>query len=210
MADLVKVPDPGWTFRLLPDALHDLGVTPRGVIHVGAHHGEEVSTYLACGFESIVLVEPDPESCAVIAAQPWYDRVTLVPAACAAAEAGDAATFHRSADSVFSGLIANPAHRLLAAFEVPAGPVSAIQAAHPANVLVVDTQGTEMDVLRSADLSSLDLVIVETQEAGPRSYGAYWPELVGWAAACGWVPAVQWTREQGWADTLLVREAGRD
>jgi hypothetical protein len=75
-------------------------------------------------------------------------------------------------------------------------------------VLVVDTQGTEMDVLLSADLSTLDLVIVESQTIGPDAYGAYWPELADWAAAHRWRPAIQWARDRdGWADTLLVPAA---
>ena len=38
----------------------------RGVIHVGAHHGQEVDQYLAHGCERIVLVEPNPDACRVL------------------------------------------------------------------------------------------------------------------------------------------------
>lgn len=34
---------------------------PRGVIHVGAHEGQEVEAYLACGFRRILLIEANPE-----------------------------------------------------------------------------------------------------------------------------------------------------
>lgn len=43
---------------LLLDRLE--GVTPKGVIHVGAHEGEEVPEYLKRGFSPIVLFEPNP------------------------------------------------------------------------------------------------------------------------------------------------------
>ena len=39
---------------------------PRGAVHVGAHHGEEVGAYLAAGCREVVLVEANPEHCAVL------------------------------------------------------------------------------------------------------------------------------------------------
>lgn len=38
----------------------------RGVIHVGAHEGQEVDPYLAHGCGRIVLVEPNPEACRIL------------------------------------------------------------------------------------------------------------------------------------------------
>lgn len=37
-----------------------------GVVHVGAHQGEEVPAYLAAGFERVVLIEANPEACRVL------------------------------------------------------------------------------------------------------------------------------------------------
>jgi hypothetical protein len=34
---------------------------PQRVIHVGAHDGQEVDAYLACGFRKILLIEANPE-----------------------------------------------------------------------------------------------------------------------------------------------------
>ena len=53
-----------------------------------------------------------------------------------------------------------------------------IQSALPANVLVVDTQGTELDVLSTADFDGVDLVIVETQDLSREMYAAFWPDAV--------------------------------
>lgn len=36
-------------------------ITPRGVIHVGAHEGEEVEGYLAAGYRRILLIEANPD-----------------------------------------------------------------------------------------------------------------------------------------------------
>lgn len=49
-----------WTFGLLADALAELGLRPRHVLHVGAHLGQEVPHYRAAGIKRIRLVEPTP------------------------------------------------------------------------------------------------------------------------------------------------------
>jgi putative glycosyltransferase len=41
-------------------------VEVRGVIHVGAHEGQEVDPYLAHGCGRIVLVEPNPDACRIL------------------------------------------------------------------------------------------------------------------------------------------------
>lgn len=39
-------------------------LTPKGVIHLGAHKGEEVEFYRRKGFNNIILIEANPELCA--------------------------------------------------------------------------------------------------------------------------------------------------
>jgi FkbM family methyltransferase len=46
--------------------LSDLAIAPRGVVYAGAHHGELVPELLDCGFERLLLVEPNPDAFAVI------------------------------------------------------------------------------------------------------------------------------------------------
>lgn len=192
-----------WSLRLIGDAVEELRVRPAGIIHVGAHHGEEVPLYLGCGFERITLVEPDPEACAVIVGQEWIDdpRIGVVNAACG--ERGRA-EFHRMADTAFSGLVKDDRHEQLGSFLVDVLPISAIQDQTIGNVLVVDTQGTELNALRTADLGRLDLVIVETQTEGVGAPGAYWPNLLGWCEESGWAPRIQWKRDDRWSDVLLT------
>jgi FkbM family methyltransferase len=192
-----------WSLRLIGDALEALRVRPVGVIHVGAHLGQEVPLYLAQGLQRITLVEPDPEACAVMAGRPWIDSpgVGIVNKACG--ERGRA-TFHRMQEGAFSGLARDGRQDETAAFPVDVVPVTDVQAEHSGNVLVVDTQGTELAVLRTADLASLDLVIVEMQTEGPGSPGAYWPDLMAWCREVGWTPRIQWKRDDRWSDLLLT------
>lgn len=39
---------------------HDFRITPKGVIHIGAHEGQELPIYLAMGFNRILFVEANP------------------------------------------------------------------------------------------------------------------------------------------------------
>lgn len=42
-------------------ANHTTDKLRKGIIHIGAHKGEEVETYIDLGFENIILIEPNPE-----------------------------------------------------------------------------------------------------------------------------------------------------
>jgi FkbM family methyltransferase len=193
-----------WTFDLLPEALAELGIEARSVLHVGAHRGEEVPIYQKCGFASIVLVEPDPDNAAFLRDE--FGDVMVVEQACGAHEG--VATLHRA--GVFAGLEADPTHPAPDTVSVAVGPLRDVQAVHPANVLVVDTQGSELEVLATADLSGVDLVIVETQELRRELYAAFWPDAVESLGKVGFVPAIRWEHEQHFADTLLVRVPAAD
>jgi FkbM family methyltransferase len=195
-----------WTFDLLPDALADLGVPATGVIHVGAHRGEEVEVYRKCGFGRVTLVEPDPANADFLRAEfPDCDVVE-----CAVAPELGRATLHRAENTVYSGLVPDAGQPTTGSVEVYTRPLRLIQADHPANVLVVDTQGTELEALATADLDGVDLVVVETQELSRKLYAAFWPDAVEALGKVGFVPAIRWEHEQYFADTLFVRAPTTD
>jgi len=45
----------------IPKLFDQYGIKPKGVIHVGAHTGQEVKTYIEMGFGNILLIEANPE-----------------------------------------------------------------------------------------------------------------------------------------------------
>ncbi len=53
----MRVPQRPWQ---LQDLLREHGVPPTGVVHLGAHYGQELETYLACGFRHILYAEANP------------------------------------------------------------------------------------------------------------------------------------------------------
>lgn len=190
-----------WTFELLPTALAELGISAKGVIHVGAHLGEEVPVYRACGFGRITLVEPDPE-CAEFLGSHFPDCAVVE---CAIGSRTGEATFYLAGDGLFSGL--RPGARpIVGETTVAVRTLRDVQAANqPANVLVIDTQGTELDSLATADLTSVDLIVMETQEVSADKHAAYWPHAVQELGRAGFIPAIRWEHEPNFADTLFVR-----
>lgn len=202
MDDVLRIEQTGWTFDALPAALSRWNVEPRGIVHIGAHRGEEVPVYRRCGFGSIALVEPDPRNAQICALQP---DVTVVEAA-VASERGTA-TLYVPTDTRFAGLQRNPAKPAARTIAVSTLPACDVQG--DANVMVVDTQGTELDVLSTADLDRLDLVIVETAQTSGPVYAARYDVLVEWMRSRDWRMAEVWAHEAIYADTLFVPESRR-
>lgn len=189
--------DERYTFRRLPGVLSRLGIKPAGVVHVGAHLGEEVPVYDECGFDRVILVEPDAQRVAEIRNR--YPTVEVVHAACAAEEG--VAQLWRGPQPYHDSLLASaggargPTVRTV--------PLMALQ--DDCNVAVIDTQGTELDVLLTADLSRLDLLIIETIQ-WPKQLPAADRTAVGdYLAARGWAAVEEWQHDStGHTDSLFA------
>lgn len=139
-------------FHCLDEILPDIART--GVVHVGAHKGQEVGAYRAAGFRQITLVEPNPALTADL--ERFGDRVTIRQ--CAAGEAGRTQLNVTEWDER-SSLLAPVDYPVSDRFEVDVVPLADLQVG--CNVAVLDCQGSELDVLRTAALDELDVVIVE-------------------------------------------------
>lgn len=189
-----------YTFRRLPQLLDDLGIERRGVVHAGAHLGEEVPTYEECGFADIILIEPDLRCVYEIRSR--YPTVEVVHAACAAQEG--VAQLWIGQKTYHSGLLRPPG--VTRGPMVRTVPLSAVQGG--CNVAVIDTQGTEFEVLQSADPDRLDLIIIETVDSEHQLPAADRTEVGSWLAARGWYPVVEWLHDQtGHTDTVFARQA---
>lgn len=181
----------GWTFALLGRSLRLLEVEARGVLHIGAHLGEELPFYREQGFKAILLVEPDPDS-----AQVATDRTLPPPGEYVLVNAVGSVPgrreFLRQDHRFLSGLTGRRDRSPVESFDVDVVTLAQIQSLpmvrEEINVLVVDTQGTELDALASGDLDQFDLVIVE-------AYGL---------SGLGRPPKVKSAAERGALDELMA------
>jgi FkbM family methyltransferase len=140
-------------FEHLSKILTKHDVKPLGVLHVGGHHGEEQKAYVEAGFEKILWMEPIPELAAKL-----RDRGLDVVEAAAGTVPGEA-TFYSTERSYWSSLL-KPKTRQHEEITVSVVRIDSLN--HGCNVLVVDAQGSEPDVIESADLDSFDLAVIET------------------------------------------------
>lgn len=168
-------------FGLAPKRMADLaaeaarhGVRFRGVVHVGAHLGEEVPLYETLGAQDVVLVEANPELAAKLREKFSASPHVVIAEQCLA-DREEERTFHVNAYSQSSSLLALGQHETLYPFAKVAATRQVTTttldrmleraglAPERFNVLVIDVQGAEAMVLRGAprQLAHVDLINVE-------------------------------------------------
>lgn len=186
-----------WTFRRFPALCADLRIVPRRVLHVGGHLGQEVEHYRAAGAEVITYMEPNPVAAAtlrglgpdvnVIEAAAGVERGTLPLFECG----GDGA-WHTLRRDIGSG---PGVHQATGWIDVEVIPIRDVQG--KADVIVVDTQGTEIEALMGVDWASQwpRLVAVETQSSG-HPEAAHVRDVDRFMGERGWVPVHAWNHER--------------
>ena len=140
-----------------------------GIVHVGAHTGEEVPTYLEIGFKDINLVEPNPllgvhlfKLKATIDAQFPNTKVWVYLTAVGLRE--EYAPLYMCPSTQRWSLIETSE-----TFGTTDVPVTQLQHLPilGSNVLVIDVQGSELDVLKSDDPNyKWDMIICEIDRSG--------------------------------------------
>lgn len=151
---------------------------PRGVVQVGAHHGEEVDELLSDGFERIHLIEANPELMPRLAQHlSKHPEITL--ANIAISDAIGTATLKLTSESMSFSLLDLALHAKLFPSIRPVSEL-AVQTqtldahvevqglrAEDFNVLIIDVQGAELKVFAGAKrfLRFIDVVICEVNFA---------------------------------------------
>ncbi|MFM2163660.1 MAG: hypothetical protein RL325_97 [Planctomycetota bacterium] len=166
---------PWWKKPLdLPALLARHGISPRGVIHLGAHQGNELDTYLALGCSPIVLVDANPAMIPVIRAKAaGRPGVHVVHAAISDKEGP--ITLHITNAEQSSSILPLGKHKAYypkireeRAVVVPGKTIDGMLeelglAAEQFNLLVMDIQGAEFRALKGAarTLPSIEAVLTE-------------------------------------------------
>lgn len=174
----------------LKQLLDDLGIERAGVVHVGAHRGQEVPEYRSAGFGRIVLIEPEPRLAERLERK-FTDCQVIRTAV--GARRSQRRKFNVASQRKWSSLVDIPPDQSMTGERIETVDRIDVEVCilpdvqDGCNVAVVDTQGTEHDVLAAADLDTLDLVIVETVAPGPVWRPAWRrDEADAWFAERGW------------------------
>lgn len=128
------------------------------VLHVGAHEAQELEWYEEVGLRP-VWVEPQPKL-----AKALRDRGLNVIEAAVGTNVGKG-TLHITPWTQRSSLLVPRAWRTKSQIAVDVMSLDMI-ADYRFDVLVVDVQGSELDVLQSGDLSNFDVIVVECRAPG--------------------------------------------
>ncbi len=142
------------------DSIQKYNMHVRGVIHVGAHRGQEYKDYAASGIKDIVFIEPCSKAFQVL--QDTFGQVpgvTLINSACGA-EFAVATMNVEQANQGMSNSLLKPAKHLeqypsiqfTETEEVEVHPLDEL--VYPiyakCNLLIMDVQGYELEVLKGA------------------------------------------------------------
>lgn len=73
--------------------LNDSSLEKRGIVHIGAHKGQEVDFYLKIGFQNILLIEANPDLAAELKAK-YKDDARIKVEQCAIADTTGELEFH--------------------------------------------------------------------------------------------------------------------
>jgi FkbM family methyltransferase len=193
-----------------PTIMRDANVTPKGVCHVGAHEGQEVPLYQELGFRTIILVEADPNlSAELLKKYQHTNGISVLPFA-AGAEPGILA-FHRVLrDQQYNSLLEPIDLGNVQKFEVPVWPLGDyITGVTPVNVLVVDTQGSELQVLEGADLASIEMIVIEVGTKAKYDGQPMREDVESYMEAHGWRMVHEWPHGPRaiWFDQVYVKRS---
>ncbi len=193
----------------------------RGVVHVGAHEGQELPVYRGMGFRFVLLVEANPAVFARLQASFAADPGVEL-AQCALGEIDGLADLRLTTFDQSSSLLPLKLHREVypdiaecGVLSVPARRLDSLLAERPGgaadfNLLVVDVQGAELLVLRGAEgsLAGFDAVLSEINFAELYEGCALAPDLDAFLAERGFRRvATACFDHSTWGDALYLRPA---
>lgn len=154
--------------------LRTYSVTPRGVIHVGAHEGEELATYRKIGFRRILFIEANPEVFRRLEARLAGERGVILANVAVSDRSGTVQLNVTSMDQSSSILPLKthqeiyPSIRVVKTVQVPARTIDELLEElqlDPAdfNYLHLDIQGAELLALRGAAKTLHHIEAVNTE-----------------------------------------------
>ncbi len=200
------------------------GLTPRGIVHVGANSGQEVPNYRESGIRPVVLIEalPGPFEAlqTAIAGEPRFYPVL----ACCSDQAGQMVDFHVASNGGESSsmlaptghLNAYPGIRFAEVVKVTTTTLDDIIAEtatangfplESLDYLAMDTQGAELKVLHGGTrvLEHVRYIFTEVAFGGLYAGDVGFYDLIDYLRSFGFDLYQVKMRKERWGDALFIR-----
>jgi FkbM family methyltransferase len=187
----------------------------KGIIHVGAHYGEEISEYIENGIQDIVLFEPLSECFDVLAQKVMTLNANIEGHQVALGSAPGTATMYLSDNEKQSSSILKPKVHLTHHPHVKFNGTEEVEVdlldnfdTKDYNFLNMDVQGYELEVLKGATetLKRVDYVYCEVNRDEVYEGNAYVEELDEFLSSYGMERVETSWEGQIWGDALYVKK----
>lgn len=194
------------------DLLHKSGRS-KGVIHVGANSGDEISAYRNLGMKWIAFFEPQPRPFRKLCGKLAQNEVAFNCAISTsngfkemflASNSGHSSSFYRPKKH----LVQYPHVRFERNAMFPVRRLSDVPLDFDKfDLLVIDVQGAELDVLRGAEavLSSIETLICEVSRDELYEDAVLFDDLQAWLNTVGFDCREICWRTRTWGDALFKR-----
>jgi len=152
-------------FHKLPGLLAKNGITVHGIIQVGAGDCEELPIFRQIT-DKILCIEPNKEYDAILDEQLTGMFESHLNYAIGCKHFAETTLYiprDRQRSSILAP-ISEPVETTQHVMVVPLSHITSLNGVWDHNLLVVDVQGAELDVLKSADLTKFDAIVCEMDE----------------------------------------------
>lgn len=195
----------------------------RGVIHVGAHHGEERKAYEACGVHNVIWFEAFPDSFAKLTHNVKHlpSNVTFnvalsdIDGRCKFHVTDNGRGNNSSSSMLELGKHATyyPHVKVKDVIEVETSRLDSLAAKQSLNMseynfLNIDVQGAELHVLRGMGelLNNIDYILTEVNEAELYKGGVLLHDLAAYLNVHGFSLVDRVMTKYEWGDALFVKK----
>lgn len=187
-----------------------------GVIHIGAHYGEEVSNYVKVGIENIVLFEPLKENFEVLKKNiSMYSNTNIRKYQVALGNKNTTITMNLSSNNLESSSILKPKQHLNLYPDITFNRTEEVELqklddynCKNYNFINMDVQGYELEVLKGAKdtLNHIDYVYCEVNRDEIYEGNAYIEDIDKYLLKYNMRRVeTSWWYDSDWGDALYIR-----
>lgn len=188
-----------------------------GVIHVGAHHGEEVPIYLNNGITKIALFEPVSENFRIIQEHVSNYNADIVGYQVALGSENKEVDIHLASNNYESSSILKPKKHLELYPDITFDSTERVEVRRlddyqldGYNLMNIDVQGYELEVMKGSEetLKQIDYIYCEVNKAEIYENNAYIDEIDNFLSQHSFERVeFKWWEDHDWGDALYIKRS---